>query len=270
MPALALGVLHDRLNPVLVETLRNLRERGVAVRTFAASDSAAHAVSAPAPDCDLYYLKTTHPAALGLAGALHAAGAPMVNAYEAVTTLVDKARAAAMLGAAGLPTPETWLVSGVDAASALLDAGPIVLKPAGGSRGRGVRVARAAEDVDGVSPAEPHVAQRWHRSDDGLDRKIYCIGDRLFGVLRAWPPADDEAKRGRPFEPDSALRDLARASGRLFGLELHGLDVVISEGRPWIVDVNKCPGFLGVPGGATLLADFLERRARAARGERSA
>jgi len=110
---------------------------------------------------------------------------------------------------------------------------------------------------------------------DGRDRKIYGIGGRLFGVKRVWPLRTYSDKLGEPFELSSDLRRIALHCGRAFGVDLFGLDVVISGGRPYVVDVQSFGSHMGVPDApgswpttSTLRDGACSRRAAAARAFR--
>ena len=111
------------------------------------------------------------------------------------------------------------------------------------------------------------LAQRFHATD-GPDCKIYCVGGRLFGVRRIWPIQKYEDKLGQPFELSAELRDIALRCGRVFGIDLYGLDMVVSGGRPYVVDVQKFGSYMGVPNAPGVLADYLVTAAkRAMHGE---
>ena len=48
-------------------------------------------------------------------------------------------------------------------------------------------------------------------------------------------------------------------SGDAFGIDLYGLDIVVSDDREYVVDINTFPGFKGVSGAGRLLADYITR-----------
>jgi ribosomal protein S6--L-glutamate ligase len=206
---------------------------------------------------DLYVLKSGTELALSLAGALHTAGAIILNPYWVAATMRDKIVSTRILQAAGVPVPETFVASHAKQLAPLLDGGPLVVKPYRGSQGRGVRVLWDADELDKIPSDEgPVFAQRYHKPE-GEDRKIYCIGGQIFGVLRVWPPRTYEDKIGRPFTITPELRNIALRCGEAFGVELFGLDVILSEGRPYVVDIQSFPGFKGVPNAALRLADYI-------------
>jgi hypothetical protein len=41
------------------------------------------------------------------------------------------------------------------------------------------------------------------------------------------------------------------------GIDMFGLDIVISGGRPCVVDINKFGSYMGVPDAPRLLANYL-------------
>src|SRR2546425_7123089 len=56
--------------------------------------------------------------------------------------------------------------------------------------------------------------------------------------------------------------------GRAFGIDLYGVDIIESEGMPYVVDMCSVPGFKGVPDAPRLLAQYFYAAAeRAARGQ---
>jgi len=206
---------------------------------------------------DLYILKSGTELALSLAGALHAVGARILNPYPVAATMRDKIASMRVLEAAGVPVPETYVTSHSRQLADLLDAGPLILKPYRGSQGRGVHVVWDADELDDVASDEgPVFAQRYHKPE-GEDHKIYVIGGQMFGVKRVFPAKTYDEKVGQPFTISPELREIALRCGRAFGVELFGFDVVMSNSRPYVVDIQSFPGFKGVPDAALRLADYI-------------
>ena len=64
------------------------------------------------------------------------------------------------------------------------------------------------------------------------------------------------------------LADIARRCGQAFGVELYGVDIIESGGRPYVVDVASVPGYKGVPDAPARLArHILAVAERARRGD---
>jgi ribosomal protein S6--L-glutamate ligase len=245
-----------RISPIMPEVVRLLESWGCQVDIIYPEERVTP-LSQVRAEHDLYILKSGTELALSLAGALHAVGARMLNPYPVAATMRDKIASMRVLEAAGVPVPETYVTSQARRLAPLLDAGPLVLKPYRGSQGRGVHIIWDADELDDVSNDEGLVfAQRYHKPE-GEDHKIYVIGDQMFGVRRIFPAKTYEEKIGQPFTITAELREIALRCGKAFGVELFGFDVVMSGGKPYVVDIQGFPGFKGVPDAALRLADYL-------------
>src|SRR5213083_1775924 len=236
------------------------------VRTLAELGAAVDIIVPPAPgrpvelssvrvEHDLYILHKISGLALSLAGALHALG--------------DKIVATRTLQAAGVPVPATYVATRTDALLPLLEDGPIVVKPYQGAGGHHVRIVRSGADLLdldlGRSGRDPIFAQRYHEPQGGRDRKLYVIGDRCFGVMKVFPRRNAKEKQGEPFTVSDELRDIALRCGRAFGAQLYGVDIIESDGKPYVVDVGTTPGYKGVPDAPRLVAEYLYEAAERAR-----
>jgi len=213
---------------------------------------------------DLYVLRKMSGFALSLAGALHELGAAIINPYPVSAALRDKIITFRTLQAAGVPTPATYVADRAQALAPLLDAGPLVIKPYDGGGGHHVRIVSSAAELAEVphEHREPVFAQRYH-PPQGRDRKIYAIGGRLFGVKKVFPRRTAAEKVGEPFALTPELTTIAEQCGRAFGIDLYGVDIIESEGRPYVVDMCSIPGFRGVADAPRLLAQYFRMAADA-------
>jgi ribosomal protein S6--L-glutamate ligase len=252
---------------VMPEAIRLLGGRGLDVDVI---DPEAGVINLTGlrPEFDLYVLKSRTNTTLSLAGALHAAGAAILNPYPVAAACRDKIVASQLLRDAEVPLPETYVAGELGQLAPLLKEGPLIVKPYRGSQGRGVRVVHDARELTPEAHnGGPVFAQRYYEPR-GRDRKIYRIGDRFFGVERVWPARTYEDKVGRPFPVHGELRELALRLGSAFGITLYGFDVVLTDDGPYVVDFSPFPGFKGVPDAAALLADYIhDAAAQAAEGE---
>ena len=208
------------------------------------------------PEYDLYILKAGTPAAMELAATLDAAGGRILNPYDAVVKIKSKVLSSRLLSDAGVAVPEAYVVNDTSALKPLAEREPLVLKPLfGGSQGRGVKIARTAEELP-ESNGDALFVQAWHEPD-GRDHKMYRIAEKVFGVRRIWPAKTLEDKLGEAFDPPKEMIDITLKCGEPFGIDLYGLDIVVSKGKPYVVDVNSFPGFKGVPDAGRHLADYI-------------
>lgn len=247
----------SRKGSIMQEVVGLLSEKNVSVETIYPEESATDIFNLRL-QYDLYILKSSSEIALCYASALHTAGALILNPYPAVAKMKDKIVTTKVLQAAGAPIPEAYFAAEAMQLAPWLSEGALVIKPFwAGSKGRGVQVVREVDELQNISTTEALLfAQRYHEPD-GRDQKIYCIGSEVFGVRRVWPAITYEDKLGEPFEVTSEMKEIALQCGRAFGVDLFGVDIIYSQGKPYVVDINSFPGFKGVPEAARLLADYI-------------
>ncbi len=262
-----IGIIAHWMNPNMVEMVRVLEERGATVEVIYPEKQLID-LRRIHLDHDLYLIKSGNDLALSLAGALHELGASTINPYPTVALLQDKIVTTRILQAEGVPTPDTYVTANREDLIPLLDTGPLVVKPYRGCRGEGISIVRNVRELGQLPMERTILAQRYQRSDDGRDYKIFCIGGRFFGVKRIFPLQTYADKIGEPFVVAPDLRAIAQHCGRAIGIDLFGVDVVISRGQPYVVDVNKFCSFIGVPNAPSLVADYvLTAGRRALQGE---
>jgi ribosomal protein S6--L-glutamate ligase len=259
-----------RLNPVTAEVVARLGDKGATVDLVVPEDGVLD-LDDVRPAHDLYVLKSKTPMARSLAWTLTLAGAPTLNSVRSCDLARDKAAATALLAAAGVPVPPSWVAADPTLLRPLVGSGPLWLKAPAGSKGRGVRrvldpeeLAGAEPDLDPCGLPLPLLAQR-EVPGDGTVLKVYVVGQRVWGRLKPWPVRTVEDKVGVPTPLRPEIRDAALASGRCLGLELYGVDFLGAGDDFFAVDVNPFPGFRGDPQIPAELADYIFQRALAPR-----
>lgn len=182
----------------------------------------------------------------------------VINTPSACLAAADRAVALRVLRRAGLAVPESRVETDWAAVIDRAQRGGVYVKALSGAAGRGAGVVMLPRGA----AAEPPFPGPWHVEDvvpnDGVDRKLYVMGQRVSGLLKTWPRG---AAPDRPFEPDVELVDLAQRVGQATGLELFGLDLVGRSGAFAVVDLNPFPGYRGVEGAAEAVADHIAIRA---------
>jgi len=111
-------------------------------------------------------------------------GVRTVNTAAAISRVLHKDVMGAVMAAAGLPVPRTWLMplANIGELSELMF--PLVLKPATGDNGRDVHLLHSADAVAGLTWPESHaLLQRFVRSD-GDDLKLYVAGSAVWAVRK--------------------------------------------------------------------------------------
>lgn len=211
-------------------------------------------------EVDLIVHRGLQPEALATVQALERAGIPVCNPPAATELARNRLGLAVLLKKARLPVPltttaATWEEARVTAT--MLS----VIKTVGEADGRGGQViAGTCADLPAEKPfAGPYLVQPFV-PNEGVDRKLYVAGRAVRGLLKPSPLHHTHVTTGTPFAPDAVLTALAQQVGEVVGLELYGVDVLLGEGGPVVVDVNPFPGFRGVKDAPRLIAEHLLHR----------
>jgi ribosomal protein S6--L-glutamate ligase len=250
-------------NPVLTAVMAELgREHEVTVHD-ASTLPAGYGPGLETPP-DVVLLKSRSPEARRVARSAEQAGSLVVNPPAATEAALDRAATAEALERAGVPAPRSWSVPALRelvARSAELP-WPLVVKSRTSSKRDLVRLVGDPAELEGLLPEwgdEPVVAQEF-AANDGFDVKLWVIGDdmsaaRRRSALQSSDKSSDEALDAAGL-PEEWTR-VARAAGAALDLQLYGVDLLISGGRPVVVDVNPFPGFRGAREPAASLLRFL-------------
>lgn len=195
---------------------------------------------------------------LGVLHSLRERGIPVWNDARAIERCVDKSMTSFLLARAGLPTPPTWTVEGVEAARAVaareLAAGPLVCKPLFGSQGRGLRLVAGLEELP---PPEAvcgvYYLQRFVPPAGAgyADRRLFVVAGRVVAAMtrrhRSWITNLRQGAAPEPLMPDAALVRLALAAAEAVGADYAGVDVLRGpDGDAQVIEVNSMPGWRGL------------------------
>ncbi|NOT59485.1 MAG: hypothetical protein HOP19_04580 [Acidobacteria bacterium] len=234
-------------------------------------------------DYDAYLFKSHSPLAESLAAAAHYREGTLLNEYPATMKVRDKVLTCTMLLQAGIPTPRTFVTDSIETLRDVVQKMPIVVKPWRGRRGMGIEICRdeaafdalvaqrasddtAADDdggEDGTALGERLIFAQEYEEHEPYDYKAYAIGDYVHAIKRIFPAKTKEEKLGTPVGNDPELEDLVRQCGKVFGLDLYGVDLVKTPKGYSVIEVNCFPGYKGVPEGGERIAEFILKRIKA-------
>jgi ribosomal protein S6--L-glutamate ligase len=205
--------------------------------------------------------------------AAEAVGIPTINNSRAIHLVRDKAVAVAFARAHGLPIPPTYFVSHPRLLHQIpLQDYPIVVKPSNGSSCKGIYRLNSPADLEALEIAEANdsffLAQRY-AENAGYDIKVYVTGNEVYAAIAKKSPLHAEMKeRFVPLTPQ--VRKLALQVGKIFGLDIYGLDVVDTPQGPAILDINDFPSFKGVPRAVVRVSEYVLHAAKRAELQRAA
>ena len=257
---------HPVLGTVLHELSARHTVRLLDVRTLTGDETIAREQALPL--ADLYLLKSHTLQALEVARHLEQRGALVVNSWASSTACRDRVLMAQRMEEARLPYPHTWSVDSLESLrrqDRLLSTlkFPLVVKSRYSRRGDLVDKVRDVERLHALAERrseEPVILQEFV-DGGGWDLKLWVIDRHIFAARRRTPleanaPRDDIAIRAETVPSD--WRSMTFEIGRIFGLRLYGVDLLVNERGPLVVDVNSFPGFRGVAGAARALIALVE------------
>lgn len=224
------------------------------------------------PLADLYLLKSHAPQALDVAYYLEQRSAHVINGWAATMACQDRVLMTHYIHEAGLPCPHTWDFSSLenvlmqDKLLATLPF-PLIIKSRYSRRYDLVRKIHNVDELQALLPqwsSEPVILQEFV-ANDGWDSKLWVIDQQIFAARRRTPLDLHTSKKDFPLTLEELPSDWVRITleiGRVFNLRLYGVDLLLTEQGPSIVDVNSFPGFRGVQGTDTAIVALVEQSVR--------
>lgn len=212
---------------------------------------------------DAYVLKTVSDGpGLSILEAAEAAGIPTINNSRSIRQVRDKTVATVFAHTHGLPTPLTYFVAHPGLLEQIpWEIYPLVVKPTNGSSCRGIYRVDSPADLETLKIAEANarffLAQQYIENN-GFDIKLYVVGTEVFAVTKRSPLHPEVNVEKRLIPVTTELKDLALHVGKLFGLDIYGLDVVETTRGPVVVDINDFPSFKHVPDAIRLVSSYIE------------
>ena len=191
------------------------------------------------------------------------AGIPTINTHSAVQKVRNKAKMAVALSLAGIPSAPTFIADKTEfLAEHVKDYYPLILKATYGDNSQGLTLVRSAEELSELHWSSEMVLAQHYLSNHGYDLKLYVCGQHVFAVRKPSPFNGDINAAIEHLEPDKGMTDIALKCGKLFGLELYGVDTIETDTGPLVIEVNDYPNYTDIPGSAELIADHILSRLR--------
>lgn len=223
---------------------------------------------------DAYVLKSLADGpGMSILEAAEAVGIPTINNSRSIRLVRDKAVAVAYARAHGLPIPPTYFVAHPRLLKQIPpEEYPIVVKPSNGSSCRDIYLLNSPADLTALEIAEAQdsffLAQRY-AENAGFDIKVYVTGTEVYAAIaRKSPLHPDVEEHFVPLSPQ--VRKLVLQVGKLFGLDIYGVDIVETPQGPAILDINDFPSFGRVPRAVIRVAEYVLHAAKRAEMQRQA
>ncbi|MCD6120049.1 RimK family alpha-L-glutamate ligase [bacterium] len=187
-------------------------------------------------------------------------GALTINPAHPTFEFRHKFSALCALESAGIPIPETRLVrSGQNLNRAILELGgpPVVLKYLRGTQGIGViwceSFDAAASITESLNLIQYDVMlQRHYRGAKELDLRVLVLGGKAIAAVNRVSGGSDFRSNfhrgGKLYKYDLSddIAGLAVKAASVLGLNFAGVDIILGDEGPIVLEVNLSPGFEGM------------------------
>jgi ribosomal protein S6--L-glutamate ligase len=210
-----------------------------------------------------------------------ATGVLTTASSRAIARSRDKLQSMQLMSQAGLPIPQTAVLAHPDMLFAAVEAVgglPVIMKLIQGTQGRGVILARYISTVSAVlEKVRQHeqqvLVQEFIGEANGSDVRIIVVGDRCVAAMERHAPIGEfrsNLHRGGTATAvtlDARMAQLAVQAAQVHGLEVAGVDLILSDRGPLVLEVNSSPGLEGIEQAtgvdvAGAIVSLLERKVR--------
>lgn len=185
---------------------------------------------------------------------LEGRGLRIINSPDVIEKTVDKYYTTALLADAGLPVPRTVVTERYDEAmEAVGEFGSAIVKPVFGSMGKGIvmvdnedvahRVFRALELQNFIFYIQEYLPH------GGVDYRLFVLGGKVLAAMArhgGWRTNISLGGEAKAFQPPEEMQRLALETTKLLGADYLGVDILMCEGKPYILEANGIPGWTGL------------------------
>lgn len=183
-----------------------------------------------------------------------------VNSSEAIAQSRNKLRAIQVMARAGIRVPNTVLLKNprfLKMAVESVGGMPVVLKRLQGTQGLGVMLiytpitlGSVIETLQGMN--EDVIIQQFIAEGAGRDYRAFVIGDHVIAAMMRTAPEGEfrtnihRGGEGTFVKLPRTYEMAAVKACKAMGLEIAGVDLMVSRKGPVVIEVNSSPGFEGI------------------------
>ncbi len=132
---------------------------------------------------------------------------------------------------------------------------PIIAKISSSSKGKGVFLIKSEKDYKKLIHNLPERDRRTlifqeYLKHDG-DIRVIVIGGKAIGAMFRKKKKNEYRSnialgaKGMPYKLTQNISELAIGAAKAVNMEIAGVDIMISKGKPYIIEVNRSPQFRG-------------------------
>jgi ribosomal protein S6--L-glutamate ligase len=183
---------------------------------------------------------------------------PTTLSAPGLSTARNKFATMQRLRAAGLRIPESFLVaSKIKAGDVIVQSPPpLILKLLSGTQGVGVMKVEKVSDVGPIIDTLVELKQliliQSYIPNPGEDIRMFVVGDEVVGAMvrkaspNEWRSNIHLGGKGIPYQSTETEAEMAVAAAKATGVEIAGIDMIMSKDGPYLIEVNASPGFKGL------------------------
>ena len=234
------------------EVFTLLQSRGVDVAPIVAETDFIN-LSSLSVDCDAYVLKSKTELSLSLAGVLSYNGGRLLNAFSASSFVQDNIRVINRLQEMEILVPRSYVTGTLSHISEITQDASVLIK----SHRRGTDAGAEWVSRGGFPDIIPEggILIQEVPLNEGQSFKVYGIGEELFGLKGDF--LNNQKGPAVPCELPEEVRKVALACGRIFNLQVYGVNILTTSAGPCVVDLTPFPHVIGVPGASELLSEYI-------------
>ena len=189
---------------------------------------------------------------------MEAMGCLVVNSLASIQGAMNKIVTLQKASFANLPIPRTMIrLASEDLAVGWKESGgsyPAVAKIPVGSQGKGVFICRSASQLTAIArlvnvldPQISIIVQEFV-GEAGIDIRCFVVGGKAIGAMKR--TGEEIANisaggQGEPFELSPKIIEISEKISQILGLEIAGIDLLISGDEYVLCEANSSPGFKG-------------------------
>jgi ribosomal protein S6--L-glutamate ligase len=183
---------------------------------------------------------------------------PTTLSAAGLSTARNKFATMQKLRAAGLRIPESFLVASKIKAGDVIEQSPppLILKLLSGTQGVGVMKVEKVSDVGPIIDTLVELKQliliQSYIPNPGEDIRMFVVGDEVVGaMIRKAGPTEWRSNihlggKGIMYHPTGGEQETAIKAAKAVGVEIAGVDMIMSKEGPYTIEVNASPGFKGL------------------------
>lgn len=184
-----------------------------------------------------------------------------INSRSTVEICSDKYRTMLRVVDSGLSSPKTVLIQSMetleDSVEQIGSDFPYILKTLSGSKGVGVIYVESMKSLVSmvqliwkINEDEEMILQEYMETD--FDVRAHVLGDEVICAMKRYVAKDDfrsnysQGGKVENYEPSDYEKEVCIKAAKSVGASWSGVDYILKDGEPMILEVNNSPGTEGI------------------------